>query len=182
MKKLSCFALSPLMLAMASATVVAQEAETDEPFVKVQRTTSQFEADMTPYAPAPQTQPSTGELARLATLEEKIDALQAENAALNDELNTALREGEEERLSISSENWNLEKATMLYNEAERQNKKLGMQLQKERAQWAMEKKELEAMLFDPQLTTQEQLAKLSRLEQELEAAKARIRQLEGGTP
>lgn len=30
MKKLSCFALSPLMLAMASATVVAQEAETEK--------------------------------------------------------------------------------------------------------------------------------------------------------
>ena len=68
---------------------------------------------------------------------------------------------------------------MRYNEAERQLQKLGQQLQQERAQHAMERKELEAMLFDPQLTEQEQLARLNQLEQELEAARMQIRQFGG---
>lgn len=112
--------------------------------------------------------------ARLTTMEKELELMRAENQALNDELGTALREGEQERLTISSENWNLERATMRYNEAERQIKRLGQQLQKERAQNALEKKELEMMLFDPELTDQAQLARLSQLEQELEAARAAL--------
>lgn len=168
----------PLEAAVDVAEIPAAPPE-KEPLVKTYTETKKIEADLTPLADQVTLRNRNAQLAEVAALQEKISNLQAENVALNDELSTALREGEQERLSISSENWNLEQATMLYNEAERQNKKLGMQLQKERAQWAMEKKELEMMLFDPDLTTQEQLAKLSKLEQELAAAKARIRQLEG---
>ncbi|MBL4803801.1 MAG: hypothetical protein JKY71_02960 [Alphaproteobacteria bacterium] len=107
-------------------------------------------------------------------MEATIRELKAENEALNSELKKALRESEEERLTIASENWNLEQATMKYNEAERQISRLGQQLQKERAQCSMEKRELEAMLFDPQVTEQEQLAKLSSLERDLQAAKREL--------
>ena len=116
---------------------------------------------------------------RIDTLEEELRALRAENRALNDELEVTLKEAQEEQVSVSSDNWNLERATMRYNEAERQLQKLGQQLQQERAQHAMERKELEAMLFDPQLTEQEQLARLNQLEQELEAARMQIRQFGG---
>ena len=107
-------------------------------------------------------------------LESTIEQLKAENKALNDELKTTVRASEEERLTIASENWNLERATMQYNEAERQLKRLGNQLQKERAQCAMEKRELEAMLFDPQVTEQAQLASLAALEDELIKAKREL--------
>ena len=119
----------------------------------------------------------TSALARIAAMEKEMEMLRAENRALEDELNVSLKEGEQERLEISSDNWNLERATMRYNEAERQIKRLGQQLQKERAQAAMEKKELEMMLFDPELTDQAQLARLSQLEKELEAARAELEAL-----
>ncbi|MEZ5919621.1 MAG: hypothetical protein R3D66_06945, partial [Alphaproteobacteria bacterium] len=68
----------------------------------------------------------------ISRLEDELQKLKTENAALNDELESALKESEHERLSISSENWNLEQATMQFNEAERQIKRLGQQIQKER--------------------------------------------------
>ncbi len=108
------------------------------------------------------------------SLEATVRELKAENEALNAELKKAIRESEEERLTIASENWNLEQATMKFNEAERQNKRLGQQLQKERAQCSLEKRELESMLFDPQVTEQAQLAKLSVLEGELKDAKREL--------
>ncbi|MGH1399538.1 MAG: hypothetical protein ACRBCT_10025 [Alphaproteobacteria bacterium] len=114
-------------------------------------------------------------LARLSILERELEMIRAENIALNEELESSLKEGETERLTVSSENWNLEQATKRYNEAERQIKRLGLQLQKERAQAALEKQELEAMLFDPELTEQAQLARLSQLEKELEAARAALK-------
>lgn len=72
---------------------------------------------------------------------------------------------------LNTSDWNLEKATMRFQEAERQLTALGQKLQKERAQCKIEKKELEALLFDPQLTSEQQLAKLSSLEEELQRTK-----------
>lgn len=107
-------------------------------------------------------------------LEATLRQLKAENTALNAELKSALRESEEERLSISSENWNLERATMQYNEAERQIKRMGQQLQQERAKCNLEKRDLEAMLFDPQVTEQAQMARLTSLESQLAKAQREL--------
>ncbi len=108
---------------------------------------------------------------RISKLEATIQALEKENRDLNDELRAALQEGRQERLDVSSNNWNLERATMRFNEAERQIKRLGQQLQKERAQCSTQKTDLEAMLFDPKVTNERQLARLADLEQQLAAAK-----------
>lgn len=134
-----------------------EPASDDAPF-------SQFEGERKNYNAAPR----DPDMARkVSELEDTVSKLKKENVALNDELKGNLRETEQERLSISSENWNLESATMRFNEAERQVKKLGEQVQRERAQCAIEKKDLEGQLFDPRITEQQQLAKLSQLEQEL---------------
>ena len=93
---------------------------------------------------------------------------------LDTELKTSLKDSEDERLSVSSDNWNLERATMRYNEAERQIKRLGRQLQAARQQCTSEKQELETMLFDPKVTEQSQLAKLSAMEQELASAQSEL--------
>lgn len=106
-------------------------------------------------------------LETISKLEADLQAVKQENSALNDELKSSLKESEHERLSISSENWNLERATMRFNEAERQIKNLGRQIQKERAQCTLEKKDLEGMLFDPQVTDQAQLGRLSALEKKV---------------
>ena len=118
---------------------------------------------------------------KISQLEKMIQELQAENTALEDELQASLKDTKQERMAISSENWNLERATMRYDEAERQLKSIGQQLQRERTQCQLEKQELEAMLFDPQITGQEQLARLATLERKLMEAEAKLRQYEAGT-
>lgn len=115
-----------------------------------------------------------------SALRREIEMLRAEKEALDTELKLALRASENERLEVSSDNWNLESATMKYNEAERQIASLGQQIQKERAECSFEKKELEMMLFDPQVTEEAQLARLSSLEKQLEAAKKEIEALRSG--
>jgi hypothetical protein len=114
---------------------------------------------------------------QVSELSRKIAALEQENVALNGELKSALSESKQEVTSISNENWNLEKAAMRYNEAELQLKKLGQQLQMERAQCTTEKKELETQLFDPQITSQEQLARLADLERQLAEANAKLQSM-----
>jgi len=151
------------------------------PDVKVTRTVTSAEADFTDIPvhsvdAAPAVPPKFGDK-RAAELESKLVMAKRENEALSAELELALRASEKERLEVSSDNWNLEQATMRYNEAERQIASLGQQVQKERAQCAMEKKELEMMLFDPEVTEQAQLAQLAKMEDELEAARAEIKAL-----
>lgn len=113
-------------------------------------------------------------LDKIGELEALVEKLKAENVALNGDLKSTLRDSEEERLSISSDNWNLEQATMRFNESERQVKRLGQELQMERAKCTAEKKDLEASLFDPRITDQAQLARLADLEQQLAKAKDEI--------
>ena len=143
--------------------------------IKVNKTQFSGDADFTRIEPAAAADTAT--LAKLSVLEQEMEVLRAENAALNDELNTALKEGENERLVLASENWNLEQATKRYNEAERQIKRLGQQIQKERAQCSFETQELEALLFDPEVTSEAQLARLASLEQELDDARREIKTL-----
>jgi hypothetical protein len=76
--------------------------------------------------------------------------------------------------TLATPDWNLEKATMRFQEAERQLKELGMKLQKERAQCRLEQEELEAMLFDPQISEQRQIAELAKLEDQLLEAKEEL--------
>jgi chromosome segregation ATPase len=139
---------------------------------KVNREVIKAEADFTNLEPAAAAEDRQEMRDRIHDLEAQLDVLKAENRALNDDLSVTLKESEDERMSISSENWNLERATMRYNEAERQIKRLGQQLQMERARCAAEQKDLEAMLFDPQVTNEQQLARLADLESQLMKAKS----------
>jgi len=164
----------------ASVFLDEPESSIDMPKVKVNKTTSYARADFTDDAAADIEKANASALARISALEGELESARLQKESLNDELQTALSESKQEQVSVSSENWNLERATMRYNEAERQMKKMGQQLQKERAQWAMEKKELEMMLFDPEVTSQEQLARLSKLEQELAAARAALEKATAG--
>lgn len=154
------------------------------PDVKVTKQVIKHEADFTNSdletreVGAAEAVPPMSERFANARMQERVQQLERENAALNSELETVLRSGEKERLEISSDNWNLEKATMQFNEAERQISKLGQQIQKERAECAYEKKELEMMLFDPQVTEEAQLARLSSLEKKIESLQAQVAEYE----
>ncbi|MEZ5815373.1 MAG: hypothetical protein R3E13_11750 [Alphaproteobacteria bacterium] len=178
-------AVEPTSVAPAETAVVAEpepEPETirtSSPPVKVHRQVTRAEADFTALEPAGPG-PGVQELRRqVLDLEDMVEALKNENRALNDELSSALKESEDERMSIASENWNLERATMKFNEAERQIKRLGRQLQQERAKHNAEKRELEAMLFDPQVTDQAQLARLAALEEKLMKAERELEKYRG---
>jgi hypothetical protein len=109
---------------------------------------------------------------KISSLEKEIKLLNDKNLMLDEELKIALKDSEDERISVSSDNWNLERATMRYNEAERQIQRISRQLQTQRAQCELEKTDLENMLFDPKLTSQQQLTKFSSMEAELDRTKS----------
>lgn len=109
---------------------------------------------------------------KVSELELRISKLLEKNRLIDEELKTALHDSQSEQRSVSSENWNLERATLKFNESERQALRLGRQLQTQKAQCQQEKGELENMLFDPKLTNQQQLASLASLENDLDTAKS----------
>ncbi len=111
---------------------------------------------------------------KISELEERVYSLSSENNQLNNELKDTLKDSADEKLSVSSNNWNLELATMKYNESERQIMRLGRQLQTSKVMCQKEKSELERMLFDPQLTNQQQISKLASLESDLENTKGEL--------
>ncbi|MGQ0527872.1 MAG: hypothetical protein ACT4OY_07610 [Alphaproteobacteria bacterium] len=104
---------------------------------------------------------------KISELEQTVQRLKSENDMLDRDLKTNVRASTDERVSISSENWDLERATLRYTEAEREIKRLGQKIQQERAQCDVEKKDLEGMLFDPRVTNEQQMAKLADLENKL---------------
>jgi len=161
----------PGSLLNARSEDLLEELETkNEPEALAQRDVQAL-ASIEPSAPGPDDHVFDNMRNKITELEDKLAMLQGENQTLNEELKATLEEAKEERLSISSNNWNLERATMRYNEAERQIDRLGRQIKNVRMQCNQEKSELERMLFDPELTEQQQLSKLSSLEAELEKTK-----------
>ncbi len=111
-------------------------------------------------------------LAQLRSIEEQLQQVQAERDKLRQEIDAGVGRAVSEDVpagglsshSIASENWNLEQATRRFNEAEREIRRLGRQLEEQRTHCAAEKRDLEYMLFDPQIATQEQIARLQELE------------------
>ncbi len=112
--------------------------------------------------------------ARARQAEELLQAAVAERDSAAQKLEDLLKQGEDGRLSISSANWDLEQATRRFNEAEREIVRLGTVVEKERAQCSVEKKKIEAMLFDPAISDDMQRAKLKQLETELTLARAEL--------
>lgn len=138
--------------------------------IKVNKNVQKVEADLTDMgAPSPYSGARSEESYR--ELRQQVLELEREKEGLKQELMMSLEESRQEDVQITSENWNLERATMRYQEAERQTKRLAQQIQQERAQCAVEKQELEAMLFDPRVTDEQQLAKLADLNKQLERAR-----------
>src|SRR5690606_7349484 len=88
-------------------------------------------------------------LKTIADLEVKLEAMQKDNIALSQELNDLKTKQEDSRLSLVSGNWDLEQATKRFNEAERENKRMGRELEQARMSCNLEKAKIEQMLFDP---------------------------------
>lgn len=163
------------------------------PEIVVHKDTQKMQADFTgldrvePASEQPFNEPFSRRadpdmLRKISELEQKVNTLEKENVALNDELKSSVDGAKQEQASIATDNWNLERATMKFNEAERQIKRLGEQVARERALCSGEKQDLESQLFDPRITDQRQLARLAELEQKLAEAErqlARMRATQG---
>lgn len=125
----------------------------------------------------PQTIDIAAQQGALATIrelketQEKLASLTRERDSLQAQIETMSKADADGRVKISSENWNLEQATQRFNEAEREIRRLGSSVEAERAKCAVEKKNLEYMLFDPKVASQEQISRLTTLEEELAKAK-----------
>lgn len=109
-------------------------------------------------------------ITRIRTLEVKLDDAGKKIADLQRENEELRDEKERKLLRVSSDNWNLEEATRRYNEAEREIRRMASLVEENKSLCAQEKVELEGMLFDPSVTDQEQLARLSGLENKLRTA------------
>ena len=109
-----------------------------------------------------------------ADFTDDMTALERENMALREELAMTLRESRKEDISIKGNNWNLERATMMYNESERQVQILGQKLKRQELKCQADIRELEAMLFDPRVTNEQQMAKLADLETKLANAQEEL--------
>jgi len=163
---------------VTETTKITETYSTPEPVVT--RDVTSLDVDLTPIADAQVRQQENAARftyeARIARLEQRIAQLQNDNKLLTstvEDLQTA-NPSALSTYALSADNWDLERATLRFQEAERQLKTLGQKLQRERAQCKLEQTELEAMLFDPQITNERQLAELSALEAELAEAQAEL--------
>lgn len=113
-------------------------------------------------------------LSQLRSVEAQLRSVENERDTLRLQIDKMGEGGEDKLLKLSGSDWNLEQATRRYNEAEREIRRLGTQLEQARTKCTAEKKEIEYMLFDPEIATKEQISKLMTLEQELTTAKAEL--------
>ncbi|MCI5061296.1 MAG: hypothetical protein MRY79_09565 [Alphaproteobacteria bacterium] len=111
---------------------------------------------------------------RIREYEKRLEAAQQDNLMLSRELEELRRMKEDVSLKSVAGDWDLEKATMRYNEAEREIKRLGMLLEQQRSIHRQEKGELEQMLFDPAVTEERQRQRLAELETRLAMAEGRL--------
>ncbi len=116
----------------------------------------------------------TKSLKQIVDLQAKLEAAQKDNANLAKQLESLKVRAEDKSLAAVAGDWDLEQATKRYNEAEREIRRLGQQLEQERMSCNREKAEIEQMLFDPAVATQKQIERLSQLEKDLDDANAKI--------
>lgn len=115
--------------------------------------------------------PSPQEISQARILEEKLVAAQKRVDDLAKESDRLRAEKEKLLLDSSGDNWNAEEATRRYNEADREARRLSVLLDQKTTQCTEEKTKLEAMLFDPAVTSKAQIAHLAKLEEALQQAK-----------
>lgn len=113
-------------------------------------------------------------IAQLRSVEEQLKSVESERDMLRGQIEKMGSGQEDGLLKLSGSDWNLEQATRRFNEAEREVRRLGSQLEQARSQCSAEKKEIEYMLFDPEIATEQQISKLMTLETEVNTTKAEL--------
>ena len=106
-------------------------------------------------------------LTQLRSVESQMQVIRAERDRLAAQIENIQKGRGDDILAKAAGNWDLEEATKRFNEAEREIRRLGGQLEQERAKCAADVKKIEYMMFDPAIATQEQTAKLLELEEQV---------------
>jgi chromosome segregation ATPase len=115
--------------------------------------------------------------AQLRALKGQIDTLTSENGLLKNTLEKVQKESEKSQLKAAGGNWDLEQATRRFQESQREIRRLGALLEGQKAKCVQEKKDIEYMLFDPELAKSAQISMLGTLEDQLIAKDLEISRL-----
>lgn len=121
-------------------------------------------------------------LNKISEYEKRLEAATEDNLALSREIEQMRNRQDDKNIAVAAGDWDLEKSTRRYNEAEREIKRLGMLLEQQRTAHRAEKQELEQMLFDPAVTEKEQQRRLVELEAKLLAAESQLEALGRARP
>ena len=127
--------------------------------------------DVAAIAPAAGADTQTAK--ELTQLRAQMDIVQKENTQLKAQMENLQSNTDAGQIKAASNNWDLEQATRRYQESQREIRRLAALIETQQQQFEKEKKETEAMLFDPAITEKAQQEKLDQLQ-------ARIDQLEAG--
>lgn len=115
---------------------------------------------------------------QMRSLNTQIDTLRAEKEVLQSNYEKLQKDSESGQLKTVGGNWDLEQATRRYQESQREIRRLGALLDEERAKCSVEKKELESMLFDPEIAKGAQIAKLDNLQSQVTQKEVKIKEME----
>ncbi|MBI1327093.1 MAG: hypothetical protein GC136_05580 [Alphaproteobacteria bacterium] len=120
----------------------------------------------------------------LLELRGQLRSLQDENARLR-EMGSVINASAEPapggamgNMPLADTNWNLEKATGRYQQAEREVKRLGLLVEEERLKCKSQKRDIENLLFDPAISNNAQMSALNKLERKLAQSNDRVEELE----
>ncbi|NQZ13337.1 MAG: hypothetical protein HRT94_00755 [Alphaproteobacteria bacterium] len=112
---------------------------------------------------------------KVEKLEDKLEAAMSDNISLTKQVEELSRMQDQVATGLADSDWNLEKATRRYNEAEKEIRRLGALMEQQRGNCRAEAKELEQMLFDPAVADQKQRSELARLQEELAETRRELR-------
>lgn len=115
---------------------------------------------------------------QIRDLKSQLEIVESESAGLRKQLETAQKNADGNQIKAAGGNWDLEQATRRYQESQREIRRLGGLLEEDRVKCAQEKKDIEYMLFDPEVAKPAQISMLNNMEDQLTAKDARIAELE----
>jgi hypothetical protein len=141
---------------------------------------NQLQAETKNKPAAPAVDPAAEENLRnqIRDLKSQLEIAQSESTTLKAQIDKVQKETESGQLKVAGGNWDLEQATRRYQESQREIRRLGALLEQDRVKCKEEKKDIEYMLFDPEVTKSAQIAKLGELEDQIQTKDKRIAELE----
>ncbi len=116
--------------------------------------------------------------AQLRDLHVQVETLQKEKVSLLASIEKMQKDTEVSQLKAAGGSWDLEQATRRYQESQREIRRLGALIDDSNARCQAEKKDIEYMLFDPEIAKSAQISMLNNLEDQIAEKDKAIKLLE----